>query len=98
MLRLHGVVDLMSGDVDMFTNSVSTEEFALARTAVFDVLRVDDLTVEIDECRGAQFARLFVSDHERMTKLELGYDASCVWIAGARTRAPKQHTVPGMWP
>lgn len=84
VLRLHGVIDRMSEDVDMFTNSVSTQEFALARTAVIDALRADDLTVEIDERRGPQFARLFVSDHERTTKLELGYD----WRGSETTMLP----------
>lgn len=84
VLRLHGVIDRMSEDVDMFTNSVSTQEFALARIAVIDALRADDLTVEIDERRGDQFARLFVSDHERTTKLELGYD----WRGSEATMLP----------
>jgi len=84
VLRLHGVIDRMSEDVDMFTNSVSTQEFALARTAVIDALQADDLTVEIDERRGPQFARLFVSDHERTTKLELGYD----WRGSEATMLP----------
>lgn len=74
VLRFHEVLDRLSEDVDLFTSTLSTDNFTNACTAAVDALETAGFTVRTEPLRGDLFARYWVERDGHGTKLELGYD------------------------
>ncbi|MFV2022579.1 nucleotidyl transferase AbiEii/AbiGii toxin family protein [Micromonospora sp. LOL_023] len=68
-----GLIERPSEDVDLFTAWDRRDEFSTAVTAVVDAYRNDGLTVTIER-QYDTFARLTVTDDDRVSKVELGVD------------------------
>lgn len=68
-----GLLERPSEDVDLFTAWDRRDEFSTAVTAVVDAYRDDGLTVTIER-QYDTFARLTVTDDDRVSKVELGVD------------------------
>lgn len=73
-VHVHGFLERLSDDVDLFTNIADPIAFSDAVDAVAEAYRAADLTVEVEKSGGV-FARFTVADEQgRTAKVELGCD------------------------
>jgi len=72
-VQVHGFLNRMSDDVDLFTTAGTEFDFAHAVDAVIAAYQREGIQVEA-EMRNASFARLNVASGEETAKVELGVD------------------------
>jgi hypothetical protein len=74
-VQVHGFVERVSKDVDLFTTMAAASDFPAAQAAVVAALRADGLEVTVER-EGASFARLAVTDPVAgsTSTVELGVD------------------------
>lgn len=72
-VQMHGIIERLSDDVDLFTDEPDLDKFAAASAAAVKAWETDGLTVELDT-QSDTFARYYLSDRQQSMKAELSHD------------------------